>query len=79
MGIAGMDNFQTGMEAKSLRKGAAGWMPWSGKDVESNKPITSLKREEGLIWDDYVDNQGGRIPAREVDKRREQFKYLIQE
>lgn len=74
----GMDNFQTGMEAKSLRRDNAGWAPWKGKDVKSNKPITSLRRDEGLFWDDYVDDQGGRIPAGVIDDRREQFKYLIQ-
>lgn len=78
LGIPAMDDFQTGMEAKRLRKESAGWMPWSGTDVESNKPITSLRLDEGLIWDDYVDDQGGRIPARKVNERREQYKHLIQ-
>lgn len=68
LGMQGKDKFLTGMEAKSLRTANAGMTPWTGKDVATNQPITSLRRDPGLLWDDYVDNQGGRIPAYAVDK-----------
>lgn len=68
LGAQGKDKFITGMEAKSLRSANAGMAPWAGRDVATNQPITSLRRDPGLLWDDYVDNQGGRIPAYAVDK-----------
>lgn len=68
LGMQGKDQFLTGMEAKSLRSANSGMAPWKGKDVASNRPITSLRRDPGLLWDDYVDDQGGRIPAYAIDK-----------
>lgn len=77
VGTKGLDQFQTGMDARSLRKDSAGIMPWSGRDVPSNKPITSLRLDEGLLFDDYVDDQGGRIPARVVKKNQDTLRGLI--
>lgn len=68
LGAQGKDKFITGMEAKSLRSANSGMAPWAGRDVATNQPITSLRRDPGLLWDDYVDNQGGRTPAYAVDK-----------
>ncbi len=77
VGTKGLDQFQTGMDARRLRADSAGWMPWSGRDVVSNKPITSLRLDEGLLFDDYVDDQGGRIPARVVEKNKDTLRGLI--
>jgi hypothetical protein len=42
--------------------------PFGGTAVDSQAPITSLKRRPGLISDDYVSNRGDVIPARALDK-----------
>lgn len=68
LGQRSKDMFLTGMEAKGLRKASSGMAPWAGRDIATNRPITSLRRDPGLIWDDYVDDQGGRIPAYAIDK-----------
>lgn len=77
VGTKGLDQFQTGMDARSLRRESAGIMPWSGRDVATNKPISSLRLDKGLLFDDYVDDQGGRIPARVVEKNEDTLRGLI--
>lgn len=42
--------------------------PIGGTAVDSQAPITSLRRRPGLIFDDYVSNRGDVIPARHIDK-----------
>ena len=54
--------------ALETQQGHSAWNPLAPTAVASQKPITSLRRKPGIIFDDYVTDRGDVIPAHRVDR-----------
>lgn len=63
--------FIVGMQADEIarQEDSGWWNPIGGTAVDSQAPITSLRRKPGIFFDDYETNRGDIIPARKIDKR----------
>lgn len=70
---AAKDQFLTGMQARNAARQSAGWMPWSGDRTNSDRPITSLRRDNGTIFEGYRDQDNNWIPARTIDSGGDWF------
>lgn len=85
-GLSGLDdkvlsNLIASQRAQELANEHDGYMPWAGKSRPTSAPITSLKKKEGWIFDDYVsDDASGNqvIPARAVKKNPDMNRLRIE-